>query len=151
MYRPEALGEVGETVPGDSRTKDEATNTAEHAGSDDEGDHPFGRGDSSWVGAAMDAADSGPDRFEELSECVDEHLLRALRLQREQHIRDNWRVQINPGYIRATPLAALIAPSQPVGVDLSATSARGLFGGTARLLALGTSFAGSAMVSKAVL
>eukprot|EP01051_Picozoa_sp_SAG22_P013748 SAG22_NODE_1577_length_4074_cov_1.659371_1_plen_200_part_00 len=85
----------------------------------------FGEGPAAAVGggaAGEDAETSAADTFSELGECVDEHLLGALRQQRDQYVRDNWRVIVSPSYVRATPLHAFIAPAQELAMG-GATSA----------------------------
>ena len=63
--------------------------------------------------AAETAEDEdGADPFDAAEGMIDEHLLRALRTQRDAYRQMNWRASVTTRTVRATPLSVVVAPAQ---------------------------------------
>ena len=56
--------------------------------------------------------DDGADPFDAAEGMIDEHLLRALRTQRDAYRQMNWRASVTTRTVRATPLSVVVAPAQ---------------------------------------
>ena len=55
--------------------------------------------------------DDGADPFDAAEGMIDEHLLRALRTQRDAYRQMNWRASVTTRTVRATPLSVVVAPA----------------------------------------
>ena len=56
--------------------------------------------------------EDGADPFDAAEGMIDEHLLRALRTQRDAYRQMNWRASVTTRTVRATPLSVVVAPAQ---------------------------------------
>ena len=61
---------------------------------------------------AAETAEDGADPFDAAEGMIDEHLLRALRTQRDAYRQMNWRASVTTRTVRATPLSVVVAPAQ---------------------------------------